>query len=150
MINEKQVPGDLNELWKNIPKELADLILRFDGTIRKRRGEYINQIPPYDARYNMLCSIPRPVVNYDDEENIKYTVQFTNHAWMSLTKVILSQFGHHYTKPCRFNHGELQIVDYQGIRYYVRNKVQRCLESYSFEAHHHHKNNLNPSRFNIL
>ena len=128
--DRRNVGNEMETLWKNIPSELADLILRFDGTIRKRHGKYFDQIPPYDARYNLLLTIPRPTKYYYDND-IHYVVHFNNLGWMSLTKRILSS-GYQYKQPCRFNHGEYQIHDYQGIRYIVRNKPQR--EPVPFDA----------------
>jgi hypothetical protein len=120
------------ELWQKIPPELTDLILQFDGTIRKRRGKYINQIPPYDARYNMIQSIPRPKISPNiflyTEIEMQYEVQFTNYTWMSITKSILGSSEHQYTEPLRFNHGEYQFFNYQGIKYFFTNKRRRCSE----------------------
>jgi hypothetical protein len=124
----------MDNVWQKIPQELTDLILQFDGSIRKRRGKYINQIPPYDARYNMIQSIPRQKIStyvfFHTIIEMQYEVQFTNYAYtqMSITKYILGSSEHQYKKPHCFNDGESQIFDYQGIRYIFRNKRRRCYE----------------------
>lgn len=47
------------QLWKEIPNEILQLILQFDGRIKKRNGVYMNQILINDGRYKLLRSIPK-------------------------------------------------------------------------------------------
>ena len=49
----------MNPLWKEIPRDMLQLILQFDGHLKKRNGVYINQIPPHDERFPLLRTIPR-------------------------------------------------------------------------------------------
>lgn len=49
----------LLQLWKEIPNEILQLILQFDGRIKKRNGVYMNQILINDGRYKLLSSIPK-------------------------------------------------------------------------------------------
>jgi len=48
-----------HQLWKEIPNDILQLILQFDGRIKKRNGAYMNQILKIDERYKLLRSIPR-------------------------------------------------------------------------------------------
>ena len=41
------------------PLEIVHRILEYDGKIKYRNGEYINQISPDDDRYKMLQTIPQ-------------------------------------------------------------------------------------------
>ena len=47
------------ELFSKIPIDILQLILQFDGSLKKRNGVYMNQIPIQDERYKLLRSIPR-------------------------------------------------------------------------------------------
>ena len=41
-----------NEKWKNIPREILHIILKYDGKILYRSGGfYMNQIPFHSANY---------------------------------------------------------------------------------------------------
>ena len=43
----------------NIPKELLNIILDYDGRIKYKNGKYVNIIHPNDERYNII----QPVIN---------------------------------------------------------------------------------------
>ena len=47
------------ELFSKTPIDILQLILQFDGSLKKRNGVYMNQIPIQDERYKLLRSIPR-------------------------------------------------------------------------------------------
>ena len=49
----------MNPLWKEIPCDMLQLILQFDGRLKKRNGVYMNQIPRQDERFPLLRTIPR-------------------------------------------------------------------------------------------
>ena len=42
------------ELFKHLPRDAVHLILSYNGTIKFRRGEYVNQLSPWDSRRIML------------------------------------------------------------------------------------------------
>jgi len=55
------------ELFANLPNEIKNVILSFDGSIRYRRGEYIDQIRRDDERYRGLAKIPQRTVHTDPD-----------------------------------------------------------------------------------
>ena len=44
---------------RNIPKDILDIILEYDGRIKYRNGKYVNVIHQNDERYDVI----RPVMN---------------------------------------------------------------------------------------
>lgn len=46
-------------LWKGIPSDILQVILKYDGRIAKRNGIYMNRIPLEDERYVTLKDIPK-------------------------------------------------------------------------------------------
>ena len=55
------------ELFANLPQEIKNIILSFDGKIRYRRGEYVNKIHSDDERYGCLAKIPQRTVHTDPD-----------------------------------------------------------------------------------
>ena len=50
------------ELFANLQKDIKNIVLSFDGNIKYRRGEYVNQIHKYDDRYGYLAYIPKRTI----------------------------------------------------------------------------------------
>jgi hypothetical protein len=69
------------ELFANLPKELKTVILSFDGSIRYRRGEYINQICRDDDRYRRLANIPPRTVHIDADIPSFVSMKITQYKW---------------------------------------------------------------------
>lgn len=68
----------MNMMWQSLPRDVVHLILKFDGRIVYRTGQYINQIPPADPRYDMLLTQrPMPCTGSDSHDDIiDITVKF--------------------------------------------------------------------------
>ena len=45
--------------FQYIPPELLDIILKFDGRIKYRKGSFVNIIHKYDKRYEII----KPIIN---------------------------------------------------------------------------------------
>lgn len=44
-------------MFENIPRDILQIILEYDGRIKYRNGKYMNQIEKTDSRYDMLKNI---------------------------------------------------------------------------------------------
>jgi len=47
------------ENFRDIPREILDKILEYDGRIKRRNGVYMTQITKDDTRYPLLRNIPK-------------------------------------------------------------------------------------------
>ena len=116
----------MNPLWKEIPCDMLQLILQFDGRLKKRNGVYMNQILINDEHYKLFRSIPRKeffgtslsgrrefIVNNEligetfvhfrrkrDENNQYYTLYFEEKQQLDSQRKIT----HHFSK-CFFTGG---------------------------------------------
>ena len=62
---------------KNLPLELVDKILQYDGRIKYKRGEFINVIHPSDLKfYNNLLN---PII--EKKKKIKTSIQYKQHRY---------------------------------------------------------------------
>ena len=48
----------MSTVFATLPKEVVDHILEYDTTVCYRNGQYINRIPNYDVRYQILKPVP--------------------------------------------------------------------------------------------
>lgn len=48
----------MNNLLKQLPYDINMIILEYEGSVKKRNGVFMNQIPKNDYRYNILLDIP--------------------------------------------------------------------------------------------
>ena len=66
-------------MWQRLPRDVVHLILKFDGRIVYRKGQYLNRIPSADPRYDMLLTqrpLPFLKPRDDDDDIIDIRVQF--------------------------------------------------------------------------
>ena len=49
----------MHDIWTTLPRELINMILEYDDTIRLRYGKYMNRISKYDSRYLPLFLRPK-------------------------------------------------------------------------------------------
>ena len=55
------------DLFANLPIDIKNIILDFDGNIKYRRGVYMDQIPKEDERYTLLQYIPTKNIHPDTD-----------------------------------------------------------------------------------
>jgi len=48
-------------LFQHLPLDVVHIILVYDGTIKYRKGEYVNQLSPWDSRRIMLRNFWTPL-----------------------------------------------------------------------------------------
>jgi hypothetical protein len=53
----------MEKCWLKLPIELVNIILSYNGSIKYRSGEYIDQIAPDDMRYSLLLTIQPKIFN---------------------------------------------------------------------------------------
>jgi len=46
--------GTMIHLFQYLPRDILHIILAYDGNIKYRKGEYVNQLSPWDSRRIML------------------------------------------------------------------------------------------------
>ena len=57
-----------------IPKEIINLILKYDGRIKDRKGKYINIIDKKDSRYNII----EPVISNKNKLIEQLVLKYSN------------------------------------------------------------------------
>jgi hypothetical protein len=53
----------MEKCWLKLPIELVNIILSYNGSIKYRSGEYIDQIASDDMRYSLLLTIQPKIFN---------------------------------------------------------------------------------------
>ena len=64
------------EIYKCLPKELKNIILEYDGSIKYRNGKYINKIPHNDVRYELLKKVIQPSFLFGNESAILFEIDY--------------------------------------------------------------------------
>ena len=70
-------------MYARLPKDIVHIILSFDGSIKYRNGEYVNQIPKSDKRYQLFDRTPIPKFKYMiDQKQFDIIIYFHNHNYI--------------------------------------------------------------------
>ena len=69
---------ELSQFFQNLPSDILQQILVYDGTIKRRNGKYMDQLSKTDARYDLLQSIPKAVALFNNDMFFCFIVHFTN------------------------------------------------------------------------
>jgi hypothetical protein len=78
----------MKEIWKILPNDILNIILKYDGKIKYRNGKYINQLNIKDRKFNLLNQILiiktnlkiKKYFSYNSNKDIGFyfRIQFTN------------------------------------------------------------------------
>jgi len=74
----------LNNIWKQIPKEILRIVLEYDGKIKYRTGMYIDKVIIHDEQKKLLEKIPKIIhcsqcFSFECKESY---VRLTNIFWL--------------------------------------------------------------------
>lgn len=64
----------MHDIWTTLPRELINVVLEYDDTIRLRHGKYMNRISKYDFRYLPLFLRPKCRLVIWDDDSFEATV----------------------------------------------------------------------------
>jgi len=84
----------MNDLWKQLPNDILNQVIKYDNKIKKRNGMYINQISEDDERYKMLLGIPKKKIEiqtYGWNRSYKVIVNFKTKPYSCLIITILDE-----------------------------------------------------------
>ena len=69
------------KLYQQLPNEIINIILSYDGKIKYRNGKYVNQIEKTDRRHILLQKIPKPLFimnQYPMDNSIHFQILLLN------------------------------------------------------------------------
>ena len=84
----------MNDLWKQLPNDLLNQVIKYDNKIKNRNGMYINQISEDDERYKILLGLPRKKIEiqtYGWNRSYKVIVNFKTQPYSCLIITILDE-----------------------------------------------------------
>jgi hypothetical protein len=79
---------------ESLPKEIIHIILSYDGKIKYRNGNYMNQISQDDVRYRLFDTIPKPKTYlYQNPVGFSSIILFTNKSVMVIATQTILTYG---------------------------------------------------------
>jgi hypothetical protein len=97
------------ELFANLPRDIKNIILSYDGNIKYRRGEYVNQIHKDDNRYHYLSYIPKRQIQEYVPSYV--SLKITNFKFLFYT-VIITEDTVVFSLQTLFHMGQLTGVSF--------------------------------------
>ncbi len=97
MFNMQQLTTDNKvqsrlEIFANLPKDIKNIILAFDGNIKYRIGKYINQILHDDERRLILQTIPIKYQHHEHNIESFVSLKITHFKTLLYTTQIHTDF----------------------------------------------------------
>lgn len=112
--------SSVSKAFAALPKEIVHHILEYDSTVCFRNGEYINRIPVYDPRYQLLKRIPekfrtsaRIASNEPEFQEISVYIRFDNRNLLLLKQKYAYGKYIHYGFINRGDNRNIRITDYK-------------------------------------
>jgi hypothetical protein len=72
-------------MYHNLPIDIINIILSYNGAIKIRNGKYMNQIEKKDPRYDLISRIPRGFLLVNSISVFTFEVVFSNKAILQKT-----------------------------------------------------------------
>ena len=93
----------MNEIWKTTQMEIVQYILKMEGSLKYRNGQYIPQISKNDDRYNLLLTIPVKEYNtFTFDDHIYHFIYV--YFYVKNYKIVVSNFNMHIITDDMIHH----------------------------------------------
>ena len=80
------------EIFANLPRDIKNIILLFDGNIKYRHGKYIDQIHHNDQRRLILQTIPIKYIHHEHNIESFVSIKITHFKSLMYTIQINTDF----------------------------------------------------------
>ena len=94
--------GTLIPLFQHLHRDVVHIILIYNGTIKYRKGEYVNQLSPWDSRRIMLRNLLTPLM-------LPFTIKYSDRTRTEIDFILTPFSLFCEENPCK-----------KYIRYYFR------------------------------